>query len=100
MDALRNEQLPLRTLVQVLFTEQERTTRINSPEPRHGKVVMEPPSKAAHNKEIEESPAEPRHMRKEITTESDATQLRPMSRIPGKQVMEVEKGKWIQKKKD
>lgn len=98
MDALRNEQLPLRTLVQVLFMEQERTTRVDSPKSRY-EHVAEAPIIGAHT-EIEESAAEPRDMGKEMRKESGIMRPPPTSRRTGKQVMEAERGKWIQKKKD
>eukprot|EP00268_Persea_americana_P004007 TRINITY_DN11256_c0_g1_i2.p1 TRINITY_DN11256_c0_g1~~TRINITY_DN11256_c0_g1_i2.p1 ORF type:complete len:457 (+),score=70.99 TRINITY_DN11256_c0_g1_i2:350-1720(+) len=98
MHALRNEQLPLRTLVQVLFMEQERTTRVDGPKSRY-EHVAEAPIIAAHT-EIEESAAEPRDMGKEMRKESNIMRPPPMSRRTGKQVMEAERGKWIQKKKD
>lgn len=98
MHALRNEQLPLRTLVQVLFMEQERTTRVDSSKSRY-EHVAEAPIIAAHT-EIEESAADPRDMGKEMRKESDIMRPPPLSRRTGKQVMEAERGKWIQKKKD
>lgn len=101
LHAVRNERLPLRTVVQVLFFEQERATRTGSQKQTQGYSVSAPLDGGRSN-EIEELVSRAGKMGKERMprdgidhrkgTEFDGKQRPPASKRTVKQVMEMGNG--------
>ncbi|XP_058112800.1 BTB/POZ domain-containing protein At5g47800 isoform X2 [Magnolia sinica] len=106
MHAVKNERLPLRTVVQVLFLEQERATRPSSRNPPHDHAMSGVLLSAGGHGEIEESIEEatvpgpnrrdPKKTKKPDTKTPEQARPNGSKRTVGrKHVMEMDKGREI-----